>query len=542
MAELTGKVALVTGAASGIGEASARALAAAGAKVAVAALHEERAKPVAESIVADGGEAIAVGFDTSNEEQVAAGLERVIAELGGIDILHNNAALTSVDAMMRDGMIHQLDTELWDQTMAINVRGYMLCTKYAVPSMLQRGGGVVINTSSGAGLQGELVRPSYGTSKAAIIGFTRSVATQYGKMGVRAVTVMPGMTRTPTIEQNVPPAIIEMMVRHSLTPDLPRPEDVANAVVFVASDRAKFITGAVIPVDGGFGIHSPSFADEVAMWAAASGEAGAATADKFRQALDARTRPELAAEDRGLLEDVFASDVVWHGSGIGDEDDARDRDALVERWNEIARNGEAASLSIGDVYADDTHVVAVIEIAAPGGEGRSVRQANIFHLNAEGKASEVWSVPSWGAVALALANGDEIPEHPNLTIFREAEEARARNEFGPDDMKYIERFLRDDVKWISPWGQGPENREQVVQQFHGFNEMTGGTLQMTLYETFADETHAVSLVRLEADNPARPEKHMNAKEANVFHLDKDGKAFEFWGVAEDQAAINDFWM
>ena len=256
MAELTGKVALVTGAASGIGEASARALAAAGAKVAVAALHEERAQPVAESIVADGGEAIAVGFDTSNEEQVAAGLERVIAELGGIDILHNNAALTSVDAMMRDGMIHQLDTELWDQTMAINVRGYMLCTKYAVPSMLQRGGGVVINTSSGAGLQGELVRPSYGTSKAAIIGFTRSVATQYGKMGVRAVTVMPGMTRTPTIEQNVPPAIIDMMVRHSLTPDLPRPEDVANAVVFVASDRAKFITGAVIPVDGGFSAFS----------------------------------------------------------------------------------------------------------------------------------------------------------------------------------------------------------------------------------------------------------------------------------------------
>ena len=89
--------------------------------------------------------------------------------------------------MMRDGMIHELDVDLWDQTMAVNVRGYMLCTKHVVPHMLARGGGVIINTSSGAGLQGELVRAAYGTSKSAVIGFTRSVATQYGKMGIRCV-------------------------------------------------------------------------------------------------------------------------------------------------------------------------------------------------------------------------------------------------------------------------------------------------------------------------------------------------------------------
>ena len=543
MGELDGKVAMVTGGASGIGEACARALAAAGAKVIITGRHADRAQTVADSIGESGGEAVGVGFDTSDEEAVKAGIEEATSAFGGIDILHNNAALTSVEAMMQDGMIHQLDVDLWDLTMAVNVRGYMLCTKYVVPSMLQRGGGVVINTASGAGLQGELVRPAYGTSKAAIMGFTRSVATQYGKMGIRAVTVMPGMTMTSTIEQNVPPPIIEMMIRHSLTAGLPRPEDVANAVVFLASDKAAFITGAVIPVDGGFGIHSPSFADEVAMWAAASGAEGAAAAEKFRTALEARKHAELAEEEVALLSEIVAEDVVWHGAGIGDEDDAQGRSALIGRWNELARNGDAAQLEVGDVYADGTHVIAVLEVSAPGGDGGGpVRQANIFHLNEDGKAAEIWSVPSWGAVALALSSGEPVGEHPNVAVFRAAEEARARNEFGPEDLGHIERFLREDVKWISPWGQGPTSRDEVVAQFGTFNEATGGTMQLDLNEVFADEHHAVSLVRLQADRPDRPDKHMDVKEANVFHLDENGKAYEFWGVADNQAAINDFWM
>jgi NAD(P)-dependent dehydrogenase (short-subunit alcohol dehydrogenase family)/ketosteroid isomerase-like protein len=543
MAELTGKVAMVTGAASGIGEASVRALAAAGAKVVVADLNEERAKAVADSIKATGGDAIAVAFDTSDEAQVAAGVAAAVAAFGGIDILHNNAAITSVDFMMRDGMIHELDVELWDKTMAVNVRGYMLCTKHVVPLMLSRGGGVIVNTSSGAGMQGELVRSAYGTSKAAVTGFTRSVATQYGKLGIRCVTVMPGLTMTPTVAANMPPPMIEMMKRHTLTRELAKPEDIANAVVFLASDQAAFITGATIPVDGGFGIHGPSYADEVAMWAAASGAAGAAVAEKVRSALDARYRARLEADDVALLEGLLADDAVWHGAGLDVEDDARGRSELIRRWNELTKVAKGSPrIEVGDIYTDGDHLVAVLELSTgDNGTGRTVRQANILHINDDGKATEIWAIPDNGAVAKSLSNGEAVQEHPNVATFRAAEEARARNKFGPEDLGHIERFLREDVRWISPWGQGPTSREQVVAQFGTFNQATGGTMQLTLNEIFADDTHAVSLVRLQADRPDRPGKHMDVKEANVFHLDAQGQAYEFWGVADDQAAINKFW-
>jgi NAD(P)-dependent dehydrogenase (short-subunit alcohol dehydrogenase family) len=534
MGELDGKVAIVTGGASGIGEASARALAAAGAKVVVTGLHEARAQVVADSIAETGAETLALGFDTSDEAQVAEAMKATADKFGGIDILHNNAAITSVDFMMRDGMIHELDVDLWDQTMAVNVRGYMLCVKHAVPLMLARGGGVVVNTSSGAGMQGESVRAAYGTSKTAVIGFTRSVATQYGKMGIRCVAVVPGLTMTDTVATNVPPAMLEMMKRHTLTTELARPEDVANAVVFLASDRAAFITGVILPVDGGFSVHGPSYADEVAMWAAASGAEGAAAAEKFRKALEVRARPTLEEGDASLLDDLIADGAVWHGSGTGKAE-------LVSRWNTLAGSQAAAKVEVGDVYSDGTHVIGVLEIAGSNGH-QPVRQATIFHLDDQGKASEIWSIPADSAVTDALASGQSPEEHPNVATFRAAEEARARNTFGPEDLGHIERFLREDVKWISPWGQGPTSRDEVVAQFGSFNEATGGTMQLTLNEIFADDTHAVSLVRLEADRPDKPGAHMDVKEANVFHLDSDGKAYEFWGVADDQAAINKFWM
>jgi ketosteroid isomerase-like protein len=359
-------------------------------------------------------------------------------------------------------------------------------------------------------------------------------------MGIRCVAVVPGLTMTDTVAANVPPAMLEMMVRHTLTPQLARPEDVANAVVFLASDRAAFITGVVLPVDGGFGIHGPSYADEVAMWAAASGAEGAALAEKFGRALTVRGQVTADDEDTALLADVFADDVVWHGAPGAPGEGVRGKEHVARLWNAVAREGgRAARIVEGDaVYADGTHVVGVLEVAD---DGTTIRQANILHLNDDGKATEVWTIPSDDAVAGALGNGEPVPEHPNLVTFRAAEEARARNTFGPEDLASIERFLREDVKWISPWGQGPTSRDEVVAQFDSFNEATGGTMQLDLNEVFADDTHAVSLVRLQADRPDKPGQHMDVREANVFHLDSEGRAYEFWGVAEDQAAINAFW-
>jgi NAD(P)-dependent dehydrogenase (short-subunit alcohol dehydrogenase family) len=540
MGELDGKIALLTGAASGIGEASARALAAAGAKVVVAALHEGGAKVVADSIVESGGDAVALGFDTSDETQVTEAVAAATSAFGGIDILLNNAAITSVDFMMRDGMIHELDVDLWDQTMAVNLRGYMLCVKHVVPVMLERGGGVIVNTASGAGMQAETVRAAYGTSKAAVIGLTRNVATQYGKLGIRCVAVVPGLIMTKTVAANMPPPMIEMMRRHHLTPEIATPEDIANAVVFLASDRAAFITGSVIPVDGGFSVHSPSYADEMAMYAAMSGDAAAATVDGFRSALGARGQASLEGDDAAAVGAAFTEGAVWHGGGSGDDDGAWGRDEVVRRWNELASQEKGAlHVEVVDVYGDGTHVVVVLEVSAPKGKDREpIRQANLFHLDAAGQANEMWSFPPDAAIADALNGGPPLADHPNVAQFRAAEEARARAEFGSDDLALIERFLHPDVHWHSPWGVGPSSREEVLAQFVAFKESTGGTMQLELNEVFADDTHAVSLVRLTAN---RGDKHLDEKEANVFHLDGKGRAYEFWGVADDQAAINAFW-
>ncbi|KKD06649.1 SDR family NAD(P)-dependent oxidoreductase [Streptomyces sp. WM6386] len=262
MAELENKVAIVTGGASGVGAATAHVLSREGAAVVVADINAGGAEAVAKRIEAAGGRAVAAAVDVTEDDQVAAMVATAVREFGRLDVLHNNAFLGSPDVMARDAAITDIDPDLWDRVLRVNLRGYALGAKHAIPAMLADGGGVIVNTTSGTGLLGESSRPAYGTSKAAIVGLTRNIAAQYGKQGIRSVAVALGLVATEALKANLPGPAQEMMLTHHLTTRLAEPEDIAEVVSFLASDRAAFITGCTIPVDGGFTSHTASYADE----------------------------------------------------------------------------------------------------------------------------------------------------------------------------------------------------------------------------------------------------------------------------------------
>ncbi|MEO8805187.1 MAG: SDR family oxidoreductase [Burkholderiaceae bacterium] len=255
-----GKVALVTGGGGGIGAACAMALAREGAAVAVADIDLAAAQRQAASIEAEGGRAIAVQVDLGDEASVIAMVAAVVQQLGGLDILHNNAADTRLSST-RDMPVEAVDTEVWDAILRTNLRGTMIASRAAIPHLRQRGG-VIINTSSGASLAGALSHTAYSASKAAINSLTQSIATQHGKEGIRCNAIAPGLIVTPaTKDSYAASGVGDIMLRHHLTPRLGRPEDIAAALVFLASDEAGFITGQVICVDGGLLAHQPYVAD-----------------------------------------------------------------------------------------------------------------------------------------------------------------------------------------------------------------------------------------------------------------------------------------
>jgi NAD(P)-dependent dehydrogenase (short-subunit alcohol dehydrogenase family) len=258
MGRLDGKIAIVTGAASGIGKATARRVAAEGARTVVADLNAAGAKEVADAIAAAGGEAIAAEVDMGDNDSVRALVEAGVSAYGGLDILHNNAAATGL-AATADLPVAVADPAVWDTTMRVNLRGALVAIQAAVPHMIARGGGSVINTASGAGLAGDVGHPAYGASKAALVTLTQYVATEFGKQGVRCNAISPGylvITGQPGRD-----AVTATMLRHSLTPRLGTPEDIAALVVFLASDESAFITGQNICVDGGARAHQPYVAD-----------------------------------------------------------------------------------------------------------------------------------------------------------------------------------------------------------------------------------------------------------------------------------------
>jgi NAD(P)-dependent dehydrogenase (short-subunit alcohol dehydrogenase family) len=255
---LDGKIAIITGAASGIGAATARQVAAEGARVVAADLDLAGVRKTADAIATAGGEASAVQADLGEPGEVRAMVAAAVSAYGGLDILHNNAAATRL-AATRDLPVSAADPDVWDETMRVNLLGAMLAIQAAVPHMIARGGGSVINTSSGAGRTGDLRNPAYGASKAALASLTRYVATEFGKQGIRCNAISPGYIVIPGKPGR--DAVHATMLRHHLTPRLGRPEDIAALVAFLASDEAAFITGQDICVDGGLLAHQPFVAD-----------------------------------------------------------------------------------------------------------------------------------------------------------------------------------------------------------------------------------------------------------------------------------------
>jgi NAD(P)-dependent dehydrogenase (short-subunit alcohol dehydrogenase family) len=244
----------VTGAGSGIGAASARAFADAGASVAVTDIDLAAAQTIAADIRGKGRSAIAVRLDVSKETDWIEALALVRGELGPVTVLHSNAALTSPEAYAADLGVVDLDVEVFDRVIAVNLRGGVLGCKHVVPDMVAAGSGSIVITSSVKGLTGSAHRTAYSISKAGLSALTRMVAAGYGKSGVRCNAVAPGIVMTDGIA-SIPPTQLAALGDAHLTPALGKPEDIANAVVFLASDAAAFITGQVICVDGGLLAH-----------------------------------------------------------------------------------------------------------------------------------------------------------------------------------------------------------------------------------------------------------------------------------------------
>jgi NAD(P)-dependent dehydrogenase (short-subunit alcohol dehydrogenase family) len=261
MNRLKDKVVIVTGGASGIGAGTCEVLAAEGAWVVVADLNATGAEAKAAALRARGASALAAQLDIASEASVAALYEHVLAHFKGVDGVVNNAANTLLSST-RDLGIEHTDFEVWDAIMQVNLRGAAMMTKHAIPALRARGGGSIVNLSSGAALAGSDRPTAYGASKAAVISLTQNTAAQHGKEGIRCNAIAPGLIITPSTENTYAKGPFgEMMLRHHLTPRLGRPEDIAWAVVWLVSDESGFVTGQCISVDGGSRAHQPYWAD-----------------------------------------------------------------------------------------------------------------------------------------------------------------------------------------------------------------------------------------------------------------------------------------
>ena len=249
MGQLDGKVALITGAGSGIGRASALVFAREGAKVALADIVVEGGEETVRMVKEAGGEAFFIKADVSNAAEVEAMVNTVVETYGRIDCAYNNAGI--------EGQLASTDEyaeDMFDKVIGINLTGVWLCMKYELPHMLKQGSGAIVNTASGAGLIGVAGMSAYVASKHGVVGLTKTAALEYAKSGIRVNAVCPGLIQTPMVERitNGHPQLGEALVAAEPIGRTGKPEEIAESVVWMCSDAASFVTGHAMSVDGGF--------------------------------------------------------------------------------------------------------------------------------------------------------------------------------------------------------------------------------------------------------------------------------------------------
>lgn len=246
---LDGKVALITGAASGMGKIAASLFAREGAKVVLADVTDEAGEATVAEIVAAGGEAAYVHADVSDAHQAEAMVRSTVERFGALSILYNNAGVFPAD----DGSVTETSEETWDLTIDINLKGVYLGCRYGVPAMLESGGGSIINVASFVALMGAATpQIAYTASKGGVLAMTREIAVEFARKGIRANALCPGPVETPLLAELLSdPARRQRRLVHIPMGRLARAEEIANAALFLASDESSFVTGSALVVDGG---------------------------------------------------------------------------------------------------------------------------------------------------------------------------------------------------------------------------------------------------------------------------------------------------
>lgn len=265
MKRLENKVALVTGGASGIGFSAATLLAENGAKVVIADFNIAGATELAEALVKEGYEATATFLDAGDAKSIESAVEFAVKQYGTLTVLLNNVGLTN---LQKDLDVLNIDLDEWDRLVNVNLKSVLLGSRFAIPHMQKAGGGSIINTASMAAFASDQTRTAYGATKAGVVNMTKNIATQFGKDKIRCNAIAPGLILTPAAKNNMPQELLDIYMKFNALPYHGEADDIGHAVVFLASDESKFMTGQTLQIEGGHYLANPTIAD-TNIWIAA---------------------------------------------------------------------------------------------------------------------------------------------------------------------------------------------------------------------------------------------------------------------------------